>query len=141
MNLIGLGFFLFTSVAAQASMLCFDHELANAVPLKLELSLPKALVSFEDAACLLKQISYNPKSPKYQGWIRVGTPRDNCADLGLAFFGESAISKKPIRIYWISISDEVQAGTKGMVQIGHENDTDPAHGPEAKLDMECVPGN
>ncbi|MBX3022435.1 MAG: hypothetical protein KF799_12245 [Bdellovibrionales bacterium] len=127
------------SAVSEARVACFNRLYTNTAPLDLELSLPKTVASFKESSCRLKRIKYNPISEKYKGWIRVGTPKDNCADLGLALFGLSDVSKKPTRVYWISISPEVRQGVKGFIQIGYENDIDPATGPESKLNMVCFP--
>lgn len=130
---------LISAGPAWASVVCFNRAVTSTAPLKLTFALPKATAHFKHSACRLKQISYNPVSPKYQGWIRLGTPQGDCASLGREMFGLSEISKKPVRVYWISVSQEVQQGLKGFVQVGYENDVNPGHGPEAKLNMACFP--
>lgn len=127
---------------AFAEMACYNRLAIGPSPLKIDLAIPAdhpatVVATFRDARCRLKQIKYNPVSPKYEGWIRVGTPRGDCQELGLAMFGRSSISKKPIRIYWLSLSREVQDGHPGRLQVGYENDINPEKGPEAKMFMDC----
>ncbi len=98
----------------------------------------KAKAVYENNSCNLTQVRYRPTSPQYQGWIRVGTGSGNCAKIGLSLFGKNMNTGNPIGVYWISVSNELQNGQDGFIQIGYENDADPGAGPHAKVFLRCL---
>jgi len=138
--------FLVLSVALISStgfsdFVCSNKRDISNGPFYLHLTKTSAELSAKDASCSMEKVDYNPNSPKYQGWIRVASDKKSCPAFGKVLFGESALLHKGLEIYWLSVSEEVQAGKEGFAQLGIENDADPGAGAVGKVFVRCFPKN
>jgi hypothetical protein len=155
------------SAPAQAAQwtntwVCYNKPEFGPSPLTLKLTTravsPRAAkrtfngtLQFKEESCRMSQIAYNPVASHYRGWIRVGGS-NGCPELGHALFGNTTSSNKPIQVYWLSVSRELQLSKAafekartaerhpgGSVQLGYQNDADPGAGREAKTFLRCYP--
>lgn len=126
--------------AATVNLACFNKNAIGPLPLFISLDTTNgAVLTAKNQTCNMQSIPYNPRSSKYNGWIRTGASSPFCQNLGAVIFNPSRISHQGIHIYWVSYSPETQAGKEGWVQLGYENDADPGAGAEAKSMLRCFP--
>lgn len=132
---------LLMSAQAMAEVRCYNRETTGKQSLVYKQFKTKATLTFKGEKCNMLPMEYNPRNGKYYGWIRFASDKKNCRNLGKVLFGDSMITKKPIEIYWVSVSREVQKDRKGFLQVGYENDADPGAGAVSKLNLGCFPTN
>ncbi len=129
---------LLASTSFAGTFLCTNRESFNG-PVLFKLTTKAGTLTYNKASCSLSKIKYNPTSPKYEGWIRLGAGNTKgCENLGTALHDGS---KEKIDFYWISVSKEMQAGNDGFAQFGYQNIWDPGAGGEAKMFVRCRTSN
>lgn len=135
-----ISFTLLASSAFAGTFLCTNRSSFNG-PVVFKMNAKTGALTYNKTACSLSKIAYNPNSPKYEGWIRMGAGNTKgCLNFGTALHGGSS-SKEKIDFYWVSISKEMQAGEDGFAQFGYQNIWDPGAGGTAKLFVRCRASN
>lgn len=122
---------------ASTDVVCFNKDLLKS-SLNISLDSSGAVLAAGSQSCSAGYVPYNPRSPKYFGWIRI-EPTSSCKDLEKALIKLDTGDDEASEIHWLSISQEVQAGKEGFVQLGYENQWDPGAGGTVNAYLKCFP--
>jgi len=120
-----LGVMLFTSQAFGARFYCYNREEMGKRYFVLKTKVDELAIQYFNKKCRLtidEAFVGSDISEKYLSWQRY-TAEQECDEVAGDMY------QRDLSMFWISVSDEIQDGRHGSLQMGLESDDD--HGSES----------